>query len=194
LSGQEAGRPPAGQPPTDPLIDRLRAVRATHLNHRRRAALRIFLSFIVTFGLIRLLTYAIHRNLGPFHDIAIGGGANGSIHVHHYMWGIFLVCICGLLALSLEAARWHPVLAVPFGVGLALILDEFALLLQLKDVYWAAQGRVSVDIGLLTAAGLGVYCAGPSFWHAVVRELNPVWLRSKRDPARGMRGDGNHAP
>jgi len=171
LRGQEAGQPPAGQPSPGPLIDRLRAVRDTHLNYRRRAALRIFVSFIVTFGLIRLLTYSIHRNLGPFHDITIGGGANGTFHIHHYLWGILLVCVCGLLALSLDAARWHPVLAVPFGIGLALILDEFALLLQLKDVYWAAQGRVSVDIGLLTAACLGVYCAGPTFWHAVVREL-----------------------
>jgi hypothetical protein len=48
-----------------------------------------------------------------------------------------LIAVCGFLALSLESAKWHPILAIPFGVGLALVLDEFALLLQLKDVYWA---------------------------------------------------------
>lgn len=168
------------QPSTGPLLDRLREARDTHLDYRHRAALRLFGSFIVTFGLIRLLTYAIHRNLGPFHDITIGGGTNGTVHIHHYLWGILLVCVSGLLALSLDAARWHPLLAVPFGVGLALILDEFALLLQLKDVYWAAAGRVSVDIGILTAAALGVYCAGPSFWHAVVRELKRGLRRRPR--------------
>ncbi|TMB92643.1 MAG: hypothetical protein E6J45_01935, partial [Chloroflexi bacterium] len=116
-----------------------------HLSYRRRSTLRMLIAFIVTFGLVRLLTYAIHQNLGPFHDIVLGGGEQGTVHIHHYIWGLVLIAVCGFLALSLDAARWHPVLAIPFGIGLALVLDEFALLLQLKDVYWARQGRVSVD-------------------------------------------------
>ena len=99
--------------------------------------MRMLIAFIVTFGLIRLLTYAIHNNLGPSHDIVIGGGSAGTVHLHHYIWSLALIAVCGFLALSLESAKWHPILAIPFGVGLALVLDEFALLLQLKDVYWA---------------------------------------------------------
>lgn len=153
------------------LRERLHSVRDTHLDFRRRAALRMLAAFIITFALIRLLTYSIHNDLGPFHDIVIGGGSGGTIHIHHYMWGLLLIAVCGFLALSLEAAKWHPFLAVPFGVGLALVLDEFALLLQLKDVYWAAQGRVSVDIAVLVAAVLLLYYLGQCFWHAVAAEL-----------------------
>src|SRR6266480_2024305 len=124
------------------LANRLAQVAAAHLDYRRRATLRMLVAFIVTFGLVRLVTYAIHQNLGPFHDIVLGGGASGTIHLHHYIWGLVLIAVCGFLAISLNAPRWHPILALPFGIGLALVLDEFALLLQLKDVYWAREGRV----------------------------------------------------
>jgi len=153
------------------LKERLRSVRDTHLDFRRRAALRMLMAFLVTFGLIRLLTYSIHNDLGPFHDIVIGGGSGGTVHIHHYMWGLLLIVVCGFLALSLEAPKWHPLLAIPFGIGLALVLDEFALLLQLKDVYWAAQGRISVDIAILVAGVLLLYFLGQCFWHDVVAEL-----------------------
>jgi hypothetical protein len=152
------------------LRERLHDVGQTHLNYRRRAALRLLTSFLVTFGLIRLLTYSIHDDFGPFQNIVIGGGSGGSIHIHHYLWGLLLISVCGFLALSLEAAKWHPFLAIPFGIGLALVLDEFALLLQLKDVYWAQQGRISVDIGILVAAALLLYYLGQCYWHDVVSE------------------------
>lgn len=154
------------------LGQRLRHVATTHLNYRRRAALRMVIAFIVTFGLIRLLTYAIHNNLGPFHDIVIGGtGGANAIHIHHYMWGLALLAVCGFLALTLEAARWHPWLAIPFGIGLALVLDEFALLLQLQDVYWTSGGMLSIAIAVLVGALLLVYYLGQCFWHDAVAEL-----------------------
>ena len=160
------------EPPREgSLRQRVRSAGQVHLDYRRRATLRMLAAFIVTFGLIRLLTYAIHNDLGPFHDIVIGGGSGGTIHIHHYMWGLLLIAVCGFLALSLEAAKWHPFLAIPFGIGLALVLDEFALLLQLKDVYWAAQGRVSVDIAILVAAALLLYYLGQCYWHDVAGEL-----------------------
>jgi len=153
------------------LVERLSRVAAVHLDYRRRATLRMLISFIVTFGVVRLITYAIHQNLGPFHDIVLGGGSGGTVHIHHYIWGLVLIAVCGFLALSLDAPRWHPILAIPFGIGLALVLDEFALLLQLKDVYWAKQGRVSVDIAVLAAAFLALYYVGQRFWLDVAREL-----------------------
>jgi hypothetical protein len=152
------------------LRQRIRGAGQAHLNFRRRSSLRLLISFLITFALIRLLTYSIHNNLGPFHDIVIGG-SGASIHIHHYMWGLLLIAVCGFLALSLDAARWHPWLAIPFGIGLALVLDEFALLLQLKDVYWAQQGRISVDIGVIVAAGLVLYYIGQCYWHDVAAEL-----------------------
>jgi hypothetical protein len=158
-------------PPEGTLGQRLRRGGQTHLSFRRRSSLRLLASFLITFALIRLLTYSIHENLGPFHDIVIGGGAGGTLHIHHYLWGLVLIAVCGFLALSLDAARWHPWLAIPFGIGLALVLDEFALLLQLKDVYWAQQGRISVDIGVVVAGALVLYYLGQCYWHHVAVEL-----------------------
>jgi len=152
------------------LRQRVRDAGQQHLNFRRRSSLRLLAAFLITFALIRLLTYSIHDDFGPFHDVVIGG-SGASIHIHHYMWGLLLIVICGFLALSLDAARWHPRLAIPFGIGLALVLDEFALLLQLKDVYWAQQGRISVDIGILVAAALLLYYLGQCFWHDVAAEI-----------------------
>ena len=155
------------------LPTRLKQVAQAHLNYRRRASLRLLIAFILTFALIRLLTFAIHNNLGPFHDIVIGGGGPNapSLHIHHYIWGLTLLAICGFLALSLEAVKWHTVLAIPFGIGLALVVDEFALLLQLRDVYWAEGGRTSVDLAVLFAAILLLYYLGQCYWHDVAFEL-----------------------
>ncbi len=167
---------PAGERP-DTLRGRMRHSIETHLSYRRRASLRMLLAFIVTFGLLRLLTYSIHSNLGPFHDVTLGG--SGGVHLHHYIWGLLLLIVCGFLALSLEAARWHPILAIPFGIGLALVLDEFALLLELKDVYWANDGRWSVDVAVLVAALLATYYLAQCFWHQLAGDV--VWaLRGLR--------------
>ena len=65
------------------------------------------------------------------------------------MWGIGLVSGVGGIAVHGEdARRRHPAVAIAYGTGLALIVDEFALLVDLKDVYWAKQGRISVDLGI----------------------------------------------
>ena len=72
------------------------------------------------------------------------------------MWGILTVSTVGGVALRGEdRLRRHPLVATAYGAGLALIVDEFALLLDLQDVYWAKQGRQSVDlaIGLISTTG-----------------------------------------
>jgi hypothetical protein len=168
------------------LGERLKQVADHHLNYRRKASLRMLIAFLLTFGLIRLLTYAIHQNFGPFHDITLGGGANG-VHIHHYMWGLLLIAVCGFLALSLEAVRWHPVLAIPFGIGLALVIDEFALLLQLRDVYWMGPGLVSVAIAILAGSLLLIYYLGQCYWHDVITELGRGWrvVRAEEEKLAG---------
>jgi hypothetical protein len=65
-------------------------------------------------------------------------------------------------------ASW---LAIPFGIGGALVLDEFALLLNLQDVYWAKEGRQSLDAVVLVLAVLGVYLVAERFWRAALREV-----------------------
>jgi hypothetical protein len=121
----------------------------------QRSALLSWLAFTTTFAGLRALTYSIRAGLGPFRNISIGGE-----HLHHYMWGIGLLSCVGAVAVrGDERYRRHPVTAVSYGAGLALIVDEFALLLDLEDVYWARQGRISIDIGIGGIALTGSYFA-----------------------------------
>ena len=70
------------------------------------------------------------------------------------MWGIGLLSSVGAVAVrGQERHRRHPAVAVSYSSGLALIVDEFALLIDLRDVYWAKQGRISIDIGGIALAG-----------------------------------------
>ena len=126
------------------------------LDARQRAALLSWLAFTVTFGTVRGITYSIKAGRGPFRNLSVGGA-----HLHHYMWGIGLLSGVGGVAVHGEdASRKHPAVAISYGTGLALIVDEFALLLDLKDVYWAKQGRISVDLGVGASSLAGTYFAG----------------------------------
>jgi hypothetical protein len=114
------------------------------LSSSERAALLSWLGFAVTFGAVRGITYSIRANRGPFRNLSLGGE-----HLHHYIWGIAMVSGVGAIAVHGEdRRRRHPLVALVYGAGLALIVDEFALLLDLEDVYWARQGRISIDLGV----------------------------------------------
>jgi hypothetical protein len=132
-------------------------LRAFHeeLGPGQRSALLSWLAFTGTFAGLRGLTYSIREGKGPFRNIAVGGE-----HLHHYMWGIGLLAGVGAVAVrGDEEHRRHPAVALSYGSGLALIADEFALLLDLKDVYWAKQGRISVDLAVGAIATTGSYFA-----------------------------------
>jgi hypothetical protein len=127
---------------------------------RRLVVAWIVLAFLVTFLVTRLVTKAIREGRGPFHDVKVGG-----VHLHHEVYGIFLLLGTGLVELTYRpAAPWLYVLGVLFGVGAALTLDEFALWLHLRDVYWSHEGRSSVDavlvalvVGVLLLVGLNPF-------------------------------------
>jgi hypothetical protein len=161
---QPAQQQPAQPPP--PLPHALRGAYYTELDSGQRAALLSWLSFTATFAGVRGLTWSIRAGKGPFRNVSLGGE-----HLHHYMWGIAILTGVGAVAVRGEDKhRRHPSVAVSYGGGLALIVDEFALLLDLKDVYWARQGRVSVDLGVGAIALAGSYFAGM-----------PVLRRVRRD-------------
>ncbi|GAA1847574.1 hypothetical protein GCM10009836_29010 [Pseudonocardia ailaonensis] len=114
----------------------------------------LWLGFTATFAAVRAITYSIRRGIGPFGNLSVGGR-----HLHHYMWGIGLLAGVGAVAVRGDGRTGsHPAVATAYGTGLALIVDEFALLLDLKDVYWAKEGRVSVDlgVGVVAAGGTGI--------------------------------------
>jgi hypothetical protein len=152
---------------TSPIAPTVRTVFHEDLDPGQRAALLSWIAFTATFGAVRGVTYSIARGVGPFRNLSVGGE-----HLHHYLWGIGLVSGVGGVAVHGEdSRRRHPVVALCYGAGLALIVDEFALLLDLKDVYWAKQGRVSVDLGIGASALAGTYFAALPMVRALRRRL-----------------------
>ena len=136
----------------DILAD-LRAAYAQDLDPSQRSALTSWLAFTTTFGGVRIITHAIRSGRGPFRNLSVGGE-----HLHHYIWGILGLSMVGAVAVRGDrAAVQHPLVATAYGSSLGLIVDEFALLLDLKDVYWQKQGRISVDVGTTTIGAAGVY-------------------------------------
>jgi hypothetical protein len=132
----------------------------------QRSALLSWLAFSATFAGLRALTYSIRAGKGPFGNISVGGE-----HLHHYMWGIGLLSGVGAVAVrGEERHRRHPAVALSYGSGLALIVDEFALLLDLRDVYWARQGRISIDVGVGGIAAAGSYFAALPVLRRLQRE------------------------
>lgn len=111
-----------------------------------RRLLNLLGSFTVTFGIVRASTWTIrHRGrFGPFRNLMVGQS-----HVHHFVPGIALTLLAGGAAVLTGDERVEAWLAIPFGVGTALTLDESALLLTLDDVYWNEEGIVSVQISLV---------------------------------------------
>ncbi len=125
---------------------------------RETALLNLLGSFSLTFACARLSTYVIRRR-------GAGGGwllrdvFVGERHIHHFVPGIVLAFLAGGASVISRDEELDPILAIPFGMGVALTLDESALLLRLDDVYWSEEGIVSVQItlaaiALLSAASL----------------------------------------
>ncbi|MFF7444871.1 MULTISPECIES: hypothetical protein [unclassified Streptomyces] len=113
-------------------------------------------AFVVTFLVTRLVTRLIRAGKGPFGNISTGG-----VHIHHVVPGVVLSVVGGFGAVASGRHGFGAgVCAVLFGVGAGLVLDEFALILHLDDVYWTEEGRKSVEVVVLTAALVGLVLSG----------------------------------
>jgi hypothetical protein len=164
---------------TESIVTEIREAFGSELDAGQQSALISWLSFTGTFGGVRGVTHAIRDGRGPFKNLSVGGE-----HLHHYMWGIGLLTGVGAVAVrGDERLRRHPATALAYGVGLALIMDEFALLLDLKDVYWAKQGRISVDLAVTGSSLAGSYFAALPVIRKVVRRR-----RHEKEEAASARG------
>ena len=116
---------------------------------RETALLNLLGSFVVSLALVRASTWTIRSRgtFGPFRDLRVGDR-----HVHHFVPGITIAFVSGAVAIATRDAELEEWLAIPYGFGVALTLDESALLLELEDVYWTEQGVLSVQIALSAAA------------------------------------------
>ncbi|TJZ50889.1 hypothetical protein FCH28_20430 [Streptomyces piniterrae] len=130
-------------------------------------------SFVLTFLVTRAITRLIRAGKGPFRDITPGG-----VHVHHVVPGVVLMVVGGFIALAGGRRGFGSGLAaVLFGMGVGLVLDEFALIVHLDDVYWTEEGAKSVEIVILTAA-LGALVLG-GFLPFGVNALSPDESRDR---------------
>jgi hypothetical protein len=117
-----------------------------------------FAAFVITFLVTRTITRMIRAGKGPFHDNVSSSG----LHIHHAVPGIILLTVGAFVAVgtSGSGSAWATVAAVLVGVGTSLVLDEFALILHLQDVYWADEGRISVEMVSLAMGCLGLAVVG----------------------------------
>jgi hypothetical protein len=116
---------------------------------RENATFLLLTSFVTIFISARTISYLLRRRrtVGPFRDLRVGRR-----HIHHFVPGIALIMLAGGAAILTRDETLEPKLAVFFGAGMGMTLDESALLLQLEDVYWTREGLLGVQIALGTAA------------------------------------------
>ena len=124
----------------------------------KQPLLVLFVSFVLTFLFIRFSTRMIRAQVKWWPGNVSGGG----LHLHHVVFGIVFVMAAGAGGFSAigNERPWAEIFAALFGIGSALVLDEFALVLHLRDVYWSEQGRTSVNAVFLAIAVFGLLLTG----------------------------------
>jgi hypothetical protein len=134
-------------------------------------------AFVITFLVTRVITRLIRSGRGPFRDNVAASG----LHVHHAIPGLVLLITGNLVAVGAPpSTSWRSTAAVLTGIGASLVLDEFALILHLDDVYWSDEGRASVQ-----AVSLTVMCL-----LAMLVGLTPFGVNDVGGTEAGIRSTG----
>jgi hypothetical protein len=122
----------------------------------------VLIAFVCSFAFIRTSAHMIRREVSWWPgNVQTKSGT----HVHHLVWGILLLLTMGYLGIASNlGSPWMELVAIAFGIGMGLTLDEFALWLNLEDVYWQSKGRQSIDAVVVTATLLVIALLGLQFW------------------------------
>lgn len=135
----------------------------------REPELLFLVSFLVTFAFIRTSTHLIRAQVRWWPgNVSVGG-----THIHHLVWGILLLVACGYLGAvaGIESQPWRYIVIALFGVGAGLTFDEFALWLNLRDVYWEKEGRRSIDAVVVVALLALIGVTGFGAWVETADEI-----------------------
>ena len=143
----------AGHATRDTIAVARRGLRATP--HHEQVLFNILVGFLGAFAIVRLSTWGIRSGWWPAGNVRLGGR-----HIHHFIPGIVLAFAAGTGAITTRSQRTESTLAIPFGAGMGLTMDEAALLLDLRDVYWTRQGLLSVQVSLGITATLAATILG----------------------------------
>jgi hypothetical protein len=114
----------------------------------RHGLVLAWVGFTVTFTIARIVTGVIK----------VGGRGNvsaGGVHLHHYLWGMLLIIGVAVFGLIDRSPGTRALMGLALGIGLALVVDEIALLVALKDVYWSGRGWSSVGVGIVLISTVG---------------------------------------
>jgi hypothetical protein len=121
----------------------------------------VFVGFILSFSFIRMSTRLMRSPKVPWWPGSVV--SESGVHVHHLAFGIVAMMIAGAVGFTAMGEQpWTDVCAFAFGVGMGLTIDEFALWIYLDDVYWAEEGRSSIDATVIAASAMFLVLIGVS--------------------------------
>lgn len=139
----------------------------------RQPQFLFLISFLITFGFIRTSTHMIRAQVSWWPgNVSTKGGT----HIHHMVFGIITIMVVGWFGVVNEnlGSPGREICAVLFGIGTGLTLDEYALWLNLKDVYWEKQGRASIDAVIIAASVAGLFLVGLRGWIDAADDVEDV--------------------
>ncbi len=127
--------------------------------HDEQGLFLVLAGFILSFAFIRMSTRLMRSPRVPWWPGSVV--SESGVHLHHLVFGIVTMIIAGALGfLAFGNSPWTEICAFAFGIGAGLTIDEFALWVYLDDVYWAEEGRSSIDATVIAAAGMGLLLLG----------------------------------
>jgi len=129
------------------------------VEHDRQALFLVLVGFLVAFVLIRISTRLMRSPKVPWWPGSIVSGSG--LHLHHLVFGIVTMMAAGTVGFAVFGeSPWFELAAFAFGVGVGLTIDEFALWVHLDDVYWAEEGRRSIDATVIAALLMAILMFG----------------------------------
>jgi hypothetical protein len=129
------------------------------LAEQKQGLFMVLVGFILSFGFIRMSTRLMRSPRVPWWPGSVV--SESGVHLHHLVFGIVTMMVAGAVGFTaLGDSPYAEICAFLFGVGAGLTIDEFALWVYLEDVYWAEQGRISIDATVIAAAGMGLVLLG----------------------------------
>jgi hypothetical protein len=128
-------------------------------DHNEQAIFLVLIGFVGSFAFIRMSTRIIRSESVSWWPGNIE--SETGVHLHHLVFGIVTMMAAGTLGFAaLGHSPYAEICAFLFGVGAGLTIDEFALWVYLDDVYWAEEGRSSIDATVIAAALMGLVVLG----------------------------------
>jgi hypothetical protein len=129
------------------------------LAHHKQGVFLVLVGFVLSFAFIRMSTRLMRSPKVPWWPGSVV--SDSGVHLHHLVFGIVTMMVAGTLGFAAHGeSPWAEICGFLFGVGAGLTIDEFALWVYLDDVYWAEEGRSSIDATVIAAGAMGLVVLG----------------------------------